>query len=100
MLLLKITIETQQKLLALIVDRITLQIAVVLLQMFLLERKFYKINLNATIALKLDTRLKIAHRNIVVLLVKGSITFLFVNLKLIRLRKITEVKTRHLKMKL
>ena len=92
--------ETQQKLLALIVDRITLQIAVVLLQMFLLERKFYKINLNATIALKLDTRLKIAHRNIVVLLVKGSITFLFVNLKLIRLRKITQVKTRHLKMKL
>ena len=100
MLLLKITIETRQKLLALIVDRITLQIAVVLLQMFLLERKFYKINLNATIALKLDTRLKIAHRNIVVLLVKGSITFLFVNLKLIRLRKITQVKTRHLKMKL
>ena len=100
MLLLKITIETQQKLLALIVDRITLQIAVVLLQMFLLERKFYKINLNATIALKLDTRLKIAHRNIVVLLVKGSITFLFVNLKLIRLRMITQVKTRHLKMKL
>ena len=100
MLLLKITIETRQKLLALIVDRITLQIAVVLLQMFLLERKFYKINLNATIALKLDTRLKIAHRNIVVLLVKGSITFLFVNLKLIRLRMITQVKTRHLKMKL
>ena len=66
----------------------------------LLERKFYKINLNATIALKLDTRLKIAHRNIVVLLVKGSITFLFVNLKLIRLRKITQVKTRHLNMKL
>ena len=97
---LKITIETQQKLLALIVDRITLQIDVVLLQMFLLERKFYKINPNATIALKLDTRLKIAHRNIVVLLVKGSITFLFVNLKLIRLRKITQVKTRHLKMKL
>ena len=100
MLLLKITIETRQKLLALIVDRITLQIAVVLLQMFLLERKFYKINLNATIALKLDTRLKIAHRNIVVLLVKGSITFLFVNLKLIWLRMITQVKTRHLKMKL
>ena len=100
MLLLKITIETRQKLLPLIVDRITLQIAVVLLQMFLLEREFYKINLNATIALKLDTRLKIAHRNIVVLLVKGSITFLFVNLKLIRLRMITQVKTRHLKMKL
>ena len=80
--------------------RITLQIAVVLLQTFFFERKFYKINLNATIALKLDTRLKIAHRNIVVLLVKGSITFLFVNLKLIRLRKITQVKTRHLKMKL
>ena len=79
--------------------RITLQIAVVLLQTFFFERKFYKINLNATIALKLDTRLKIAHRNIVVLLVKGSITFLFVNLKLIRLRKITQVKTRHLKMK-
>ena len=89
MLLLKITIETQQKVLALIVDKITLQIDVVLLQMFLLERKFYKINPNATIALKLDTRLKIAHRSIVVLLVKGSITFLFVNLKLIRLRKIT-----------
>ena len=51
----------------------------------LLERKFYKINLNATIALKLDTLLKIANRNIVVLLVKGSIIFLFVNLKLIRL---------------
>ena len=100
MLLLKITIETRQKLLALIVDRITLQIAVVLLQMFLLERKFYEINLNATIPLKLDTWLKIAHRNIVVLLVKGSITFLFVNLKLIRLRMITQVKTRHLKMKL
>ena len=100
MLLLKITIESQQKLLALIVDRITLQIVVVLLQMFLLERKFYKIYLNATIALKLDTRLKIAHRNIVVLLVKGSITFLFVNLKLIRLRKITQAKTRHFKMKL
>ena len=98
MLLLKITIETQQKVLALILDKITLQI--VLLQMFLLERKLYKINPNATIALKLDTRLKIAHRSIVVLLVKGSITFLFVNLKLIRLRKITQVKTRHLKMKL
>ena len=40
------------------------------------------------------------YRNIVVLLVKGSITFLFVNLKLIRLRKTTQVKTRHLKMKL
>ena len=40
------------------------------------------------------------YRNIVVLLVKGSITFLFVNLKLILLRKITQVKTRHLKMKL
>ena len=59
MLLLKNTIETHQKLLALMVDRITPQIAVVLLQMFLLERKFYKINLNATIALKLDTRLKL-----------------------------------------
>ena len=94
MLLLKITIKAPQKLLALIVDRITLQIAVVLLQMFLLERKFYKINLNATIALKLDTRLKTTHLNIVVLLVKGNITFLFVNLKLIRFRKITEVKTR------
>ena len=34
-------------------------IAVVLLQMFLLERKFYKINVNATVALKLDTRLKL-----------------------------------------
>ena len=100
MLLLKITIETRQKLLALIVDRITLQIAVVLLQMFLLERKFYKINLNVAIALKLDTRLKISHLKIVVFLVKGSITFLFVNLKLIRLRMITQVKTRHLKMKL
>ena len=58
--------------------------------MFLLERKFYKINLNATIALKLDTRLKIANRNIVVLLVKGSIIFLFVNLKLIRLDNSSE----------
>ena len=55
--------------------------------------------LNATIALKLDTWLKIAHHNIV-LLVKGSITFLFVNLELIWLRKITQVKTRHLKTKL
>ena len=100
MLLLKITIETRQKLLALIVDRITLQIAVALLQMLLLEREFYKINLNVAIALKLDTRLKIAHLKIVALLVKGSITFLFVNLKLIRLRMITQVKTRHLKMKL
>ena len=43
---------------------------------FLLERKFCKISLNATSVLKLDTRLKIAHRNIVVLLVKGSITFI------------------------
>ena len=33
-------------------------------------------------------------------IVKGNITFVFVNLKLIRLRKITQVKTSHLKRKL
>ena len=47
--------------------------------------------------LKTGHSVKIAHLNIVVLLVKGNITFLFVNLKLIQLRKITQVKTRHLR---
>ena len=50
--------------------------------------------------LKTGHSVKIALRNIVVLLVKGNIKYLFVNLKLIRLRKITQVKTRYLKMKL
>ena len=52
------------------------------------------------IVLKLDTQLKIAHLKIVVLLIKSNSTFLLVDLKLILLWEISQVKTRHLKMKL
>ena len=68
--------------------------------MFKLECKFYKKNLNAIIVSKLDAQLKIARLNIVLLHVKRNITFLFVGLKEIMLRKITKVKTMYLKMKL
>ena len=99
MLLLKNTIETHQKLLALMVDRITPQITVALLDVFARE-KILQDKSKCYNSLKTGHSVKIAHLNIVVLLVKGNITFLFVNLKLIRLRKITQVKTRHLKMNL
>ena len=46
----------------------------------------------AKTVLKLDTQLKIVHLKIVVLIVKRSTTFLFVNLKSILLRKVTQVK--------
>ena len=46
----------------------------------------------AKTVLKLDTQLKIVHLKIVVLIVKRSTTFLFVNLKSILLRKLTQVK--------
>ena len=46
----------------------------------------------AKTVLKLDTQLKIVHLKIVVLIVKRSTTFLFVDLKSILLRKVTQVK--------
>ena len=71
-----------------------------LLQMFHLEKKLYKKNLNTIIFLKPDTQLKLAHLKIVVLLVKSIIKFLCKDLKFTLLRKITHAKTRHFKMKL
>ena len=89
MLLLKIIVETHKKVLALIVDRITLQIAARVVTDVLARNEILQDKS------KCYNYLKTGH------LVKNC-TFQHrcFACKLIRLRKITQVKTRHLKMKL